>query len=113
MVRPSGRKRRSDPLSVNLVSSTEIANAVRAIIDTRVLIGISAIGSGICGNAGKLSPDIPAIRVRDRPLVILAQWFSRNFIVTSPSGNNRTKSRSLRAGTVPAPAFLTRAGQEH
>ena len=33
-------------------------------------------------------------------------------MVTSPSGRSRTKSRSLRAGTVPDPSFFTRAGQE-
>ena len=67
----------------------EIAKLVRAIILARSLIGISAVGSGIAGSSGKLSRLMPAILVRDRPLVILAQWFSRNFMFTSPSGRRR------------------------
>ncbi len=71
-------------------SSIEIANCVRAIIASSVFTGISAIAAGICGNSGKLSRDMPAMRVRERPLVMFAQWFSRNFMFTSPSGNRRT-----------------------
>ena len=68
----------------------EMANEVRAIMEASVFTGISAIGSGICGNSGKLSRDMPAMRVRERPQVMLAQWFSRNFMFTSPSGSKRT-----------------------
>ena len=67
----------------------EIANAVREIIEANKPTEISEIGSGICGNSGKLSRDIPAILVRDRPQVILAQWFSKNLRFKSPSGNSR------------------------
>src|ERR1035441_10288068 len=42
-------------------------NEVRAIIEASVFTGTSAIGSGICGSSGKLSRDMPAMRVRDRP----------------------------------------------
>ena len=51
----------------------EIANCVRAIMEATVFTGISAILGGICGSSGKLSRDMPAIRVRDRPQVMLAQ----------------------------------------
>ena len=51
----------------------EIANCVRAIIEARIFTGKSAILGGMAGSSGKLSRDIPAMRVRDRPAVILAQ----------------------------------------
>ena len=47
--------------------------AMTEIIDASCLTGISATGSGIIGNSGKLSRDIPAILVRERPQVIFAQ----------------------------------------
>ena len=46
---------------------------VRWIIEERDVTGTSAIDSGMAGSSGKLSRDIPAIRVRDLPEVILAQ----------------------------------------
>ena len=73
MVRPSGRISSSAPFNVKRDSSMEMANAVRAIIEASVFTGISAIGSGICGSSGKLSRDMPAMRVRERPHVMLAQ----------------------------------------
>src|SRR5437870_8423824 len=76
MVIPFPVSKNSAPFSVNLDSSIEIANDVRAIIDASSATGISAIDSGICGNSGKLSRLIPAILVRDLPHVIFAQWFS-------------------------------------
>ena len=49
----------------------EMAKEVRAIMLARAFTGISAILSGAFGNSGKLSRDIPAIRVRKRPQVML------------------------------------------
>ena len=80
----------SAPFSVNRDSSIEMANPVLVIIEASIFTGISAIASGICGNSGKLSRDMPAMRVRERPQVMLAQWFSRNLIFTSASGSRRT-----------------------
>ena len=90
IVSPSGRINSSAPFSVKRDSSIEMANDVRAIIEATVFTGTSAIGSGIAGSSGKLSRDMPAIRVRERPQVMLAQWLSRNFMFTSPSGSRRT-----------------------
>jgi hypothetical protein len=61
------------PFNVNRDSSSEMANAVREIMDASSFTGISAIVSGICGSYGKLSRDIPAMRVRERPHTRLAQ----------------------------------------
>ena len=55
-----------------------------------VEIGISASSSGICGSSGKLSRDIPAIRVRERPHTRFAHWLSPNFTWISASGSKRT-----------------------
>ena len=52
--------------------------------------GILARTSGICGSSGKLSRDMPAIRVRERPQTRLAHWFSCSFTCTSASGSSRT-----------------------
>ena len=69
---------------------TQIAKIVFWIIDTRTLTGICASIAGICGSSGKLSRDMPAIFVRDRPQTRLAHWFSCSFTSTSASGSNRT-----------------------
>ena len=50
-------------------------------------------------------PEGASVRVRDRSQVMLAQWFSRNFISASRSGNRRTKSKQL-AGRHGAGALL-------
>ncbi len=80
----------SAPFSVKRDSSIEIAKIVFAIIDASAPTGISAITSGISGSSGKLSRDIPAMRVRDRPHTRLAHWFSCSFTSRSASGSSRT-----------------------
>jgi hypothetical protein len=58
---------------VNLDSSAEIEKIVFEIIAASKLTGILVIGAGISGSSGKLSRDMPAIRVRERPQTNVAQ----------------------------------------
>jgi len=51
----------------------EIAKIVFAIMEESIETGIWFVASGIWGSSGKRSLDIPAIFVRDRPQVLLAQ----------------------------------------
>ena len=73
MTTPSGRISSKAPFSVNRDSSMEIAKIVFAIMEESIETGIWFVASGIWGSSGKLSLDIPAIFVRDRPQVMLAQ----------------------------------------
>ena len=76
MVKPSGRIKNNAPFRVKRDSSAEMANDVRPIMEASNLIGTCATASGIPGSSGKLSRDMPAMRVRERPLVMEAHWFS-------------------------------------
>ena len=49
------------------------AKTVREIIEDSVRTGTSAMTAGMEGSSGKLSRDIPAMRVFDRPEVMFAQ----------------------------------------
>jgi hypothetical protein len=51
----------------------EIANTVLVIMAFNTPIGISARVSGISGSSGKLSRDMPAMRVFERPHTRFAQ----------------------------------------
>ncbi len=73
MTTPSGRITSKAPFNVNLDSSMEIAKIVFAIMEDSTPTGIWLVASGIAGNSGKLSLDIPAILVLDRPQVMFAQ----------------------------------------
>ena len=70
---PPLRSTSKAPFSVKRDSSLEIANTVFAIMAPSTPIGISASCSGISGNSGKLSRDMPAIRVFERPQTRFAQ----------------------------------------
>ncbi len=70
-------KSSSAPFSVKRDSSRRDGeNASCEIICESRSSGICASTSGISGSSGKLSRDIPAMRVRDRPQTKLAHWFS-------------------------------------
>ena len=73
MIMPELFKNSSAPLRVNRDSSDEMAKMVLPIIDARVPMGISARTGGISGNSGKLSREMPAILVRERPHCKLTQ----------------------------------------
>ena len=63
---------------------------VLLIIEASNPIVTFATTAGISGSSGKLSRDIPAIRVFERPHRRLAQWFSAIFTWTTASGKSRT-----------------------
>ena len=54
-------------------SSLDIEKIVFEIMEASTPMGISASTSGIFGSSGKLSRDMPAMRVLERPHVRLAQ----------------------------------------
>ncbi len=76
MIRPPFFKTNSAPFNVKRDSSLEIAKMVLLIIPESTPRGISAKVAGIFGSSGKLSRDIPAMRVFERPEFRFAQWFS-------------------------------------
>src|SRR6267378_156617 len=88
-----------------------MANAVFAISDDKIFAGIVTSGCGNTGIAGKLSLAIPTILYVFRSARICTQWFSSSLKRISPSGSNRTSSRSFFAGIVPEPSFFTFASQ--
>src|SRR6266478_1012827 len=85
----------------------EIANFVFPIRLSRTGAGIFTSTCGITGRAGKFSLAIPTSLYFFLSLTISTQWFSSSLNLISPSGSNRTSSRSFFAGIVPAPSFLT------
>ena len=66
--------------------SDERSHAVKV----QICPGEVKVHSGNGGSSGKLSRDIPAIRVRERPQTRLAHWFSMNLTCRSTSGRRRT-----------------------
>src|SRR5215470_7475196 len=90
----------------------EIANFVLPIRLSSTAAGILTKVCGIAGSAGKFSLAMPTILYFFLSLTISTQWLSSSLNLISPSGSNRTSSRSFFAGIVPAPSFLTLASQE-
>jgi hypothetical protein len=73
IAKPPLRSTISAPFKVTRDSSLDMEKMVFAIIDASTPIGIPARTSGIFGSSGKLSRDMPAMRVLERPHVRLAQ----------------------------------------
>ena len=90
IARPPLRSTSSAPFSVKRDSSLEIEKMVLPIIDASTPIGISASSSGICGSSGKLSRDMPAMRVFDRPLPDWPNGSPESSPARRASGSSRT-----------------------